>query len=49
LIPPVIADTGGLLRALARTPTGWPSFPEYEHILVLRVVRDFVKKYLREA
>jgi len=33
LILPVIADTGGLLRALARTPTGKPSFPEYERIL----------------
>jgi predicted nucleic acid-binding protein len=29
----VIADTGGLLRALARTPAGRPSFPEYERIL----------------
>jgi predicted nucleic acid-binding protein len=33
LIPPIVADTGGLLRALARTPTGRPSFPEYEKIL----------------
>jgi predicted nucleic acid-binding protein len=33
LIPPVIADTGGLLRALARTPSGKPSFPEYARIL----------------
>ena len=33
MIPPVIADTGGLLRALARTPGGRPSFPEYEKIL----------------
>jgi predicted nucleic acid-binding protein len=33
LIPPVIADTGGLLKALARTPGGKPSFPEYEAIL----------------
>jgi predicted nucleic acid-binding protein len=33
LIPPVIADTGGLLRALARTHSGRPSFPEYEKIL----------------
>ena len=31
--PPIIADTGGLLRALARTRTGQPSFPEYEKIL----------------
>jgi predicted nucleic acid-binding protein len=34
LIPPIIADTGGLLRALARTPTGQASFPEYERILI---------------
>jgi predicted nucleic acid-binding protein len=34
LIPPIIADTGGLLRALARTPSGQPSFPEYERILI---------------
>jgi predicted nucleic acid-binding protein len=33
LIPPIIADTGGLLRALARTPSGKPSFPDYEKIL----------------
>lgn len=33
MIPPVIADTGGLLRALARTPRGGPSFPEYQRIL----------------
>jgi predicted nucleic acid-binding protein len=33
LIPPVIADTGGLLRALARTPDGRASFPEYQDIL----------------
>lgn len=33
MIPPVIADTGGLLRALARTPAGQPSFPEYQRIL----------------
>jgi uncharacterized protein len=33
LIPPIIADTGGLLRALARTRGGEPAFPEYEKIL----------------
>jgi len=33
LIPPIVADTGGLLRALARTPAGQPSFPEYERVL----------------
>ena len=31
--PPIIADTGGLVRALARTANGGPSFPEYEEIL----------------
>ncbi len=34
MIPPIIADTGGLLRALARTPSGQPSFPKYERILI---------------
>lgn len=34
MIPPIVADTGGLLRALARTPRGEPSFPEYEKVLV---------------
>jgi predicted nucleic acid-binding protein len=33
LIPPVIPDTGGLLRALARTPAGQPAFPQYERVL----------------
>ena len=32
--PPVIADTGGLLRALARTPEGTASFPDYQAVLV---------------
>lgn len=31
--PPIVADTGGLLRALARTKDGRPSFPEYERVL----------------
>lgn len=30
---PLIADTGGLLRALARQSNGKPSFPEYESAL----------------
>jgi len=30
---PIIADTGGLLRALARTADGRPSFPEFEMVL----------------
>ena len=33
MTPPIVADTGGLLRALARTPAGQPSFPEYERVL----------------
>jgi len=34
LIPPIVADTGGLLRALARTPEGKAGFPEYEKVLI---------------
>lgn len=30
---PIIGDTGGLLRALARGPDGEPAFPEYESAL----------------
>jgi predicted nucleic acid-binding protein len=30
---PIVADTGGLLRGLASTRDGKPSFPEYEEIL----------------
>jgi len=30
---PLVADTGGLLKALARTPDGKPSFPEYQTVL----------------
>ena len=30
---PIIVDTGGLLRALARTPDLQPSFPEYRAVL----------------
>jgi hypothetical protein len=33
LSPPIVADTGGLLRGLASTRDGQPSFPEYEKIL----------------
>jgi predicted nucleic acid-binding protein len=33
LTQPVIADTGGLLRALARTPEGKASFPDYQKVL----------------
>lgn len=31
---PIIADTGGLLRALARTPHLQPSFPDYQAALL---------------
>ena len=31
--PPIVADTGGLLRALASTRDGHPSFPDYEKVL----------------
>lgn len=30
---PVVSDTGGLLKALARTPDSKPSFPEYQVVL----------------
>jgi len=30
---PLITDTGGLLRALARKANGEPTFPEYESAL----------------
>jgi predicted nucleic acid-binding protein len=30
---PLVADTGGLLRALARLPNGKPSWPEFETAL----------------
>jgi len=33
VIPPVVADTGGLLRALARDAQARPAFPEYAAIL----------------
>jgi predicted nucleic acid-binding protein len=33
LKPPIVADTGGLLRALARGRDGEPSFPDYEEAL----------------
>jgi predicted nucleic acid-binding protein len=31
--PPIVADTGGLLRALASTKSGKASFPEFEEAL----------------
>jgi len=54
LSPPIVADTSGLLRALARTRNAEPSFPEYEAILtsasavilpglVLAEVDDFLR------
>ena len=35
---PLIADTGGLLRALAHKPNRKPSFPEYESALMTATV-----------
>lgn len=35
---PVVADTGGLLKALARTPQGKPSFPDYQEVLLTATV-----------
>ena len=34
MTPPLVADTGGLLRALAAAPDGSASFPDYEQALV---------------
>jgi len=34
VIPPIVVDTGGLLRSLARTAEGNPTFPEYENVLI---------------
>ena len=31
---PLVADTGGLLRALAQAPDGRPSWPDYQDALV---------------
>ena len=33
MIPPIVADTGGLLRALACTADGKPTFPDSENVL----------------
>lgn len=30
---PLVADTGGLLRAIARKPSGRPTWPEFERAL----------------
>lgn len=53
--PPLVADTGGLLRALARTPEGEASFPEYEaaltaasRVIVPGLVLAEVDCFLRE-
>jgi predicted nucleic acid-binding protein len=52
---PLIADTGGLLRALARKRNGTPSFPAYESaltsasiVLVPALVLAEVDYFLRE-
>ena len=34
MIGPVVADTGGLLRALASTREGKASFPDYQKVLI---------------
>ncbi|MFA5897179.1 MAG: PIN domain-containing protein [Thermoplasmata archaeon] len=53
--PPIVADTGGLLRALARTRDGKPSFPDYESaltsasaVIVAGLVLAEVDYFLRE-
>ena len=53
--PPIVVDTGGLLRAVARTPDGGASFPEYEAaltsasgIIVPGLVLAEVDYFLRE-
>ena len=53
--PPIVADTGGLLRALASTRDGRPSFPEYEtaltsasSIIVPGLVLAEIDYFLRE-
>jgi uncharacterized protein len=33
-VKPLVADTGGLLRALARAPGGNPAWPAYQAVLV---------------
>jgi predicted nucleic acid-binding protein len=55
LTAPIIADTGGLLRALARTSDGGPSFPDYEaaltaasRVIVPGLVLAEVDYFLRE-
>jgi len=55
LNPPIVADTGGLLRALARTRDGKPSFPDYESaltsasaVIVAGLVLAEVDYFLRE-
>jgi hypothetical protein len=52
---PLIANTGGLLRALARRPTGKSSFPDYEAaltsaaiVIVPALVLAEVDYFLRE-
>ena len=52
---PLIADTGGLLRALARTAHGTASFPEFEtvltsasHVIVPALVLAEIDYFLRE-
>lgn len=53
--PPIVVDTGGLLRVLARTPEGGASFAEYEaaltsasRVIVPGLVLAEVDYFLRE-
>src|SRR2546428_4720940 len=53
-MPPLVADTGGLLRALARRPDGRPAWPDYERaltqasaVIVPRLILHEVDYFLR--
>src|SRR2546425_6935334 len=53
-MPPLVADTGGLLRALARRPDGRPAWPDYERaltqasaVIVPGLILDEVDYFLR--
>ena len=54
MTPPLVADTGGLLRALARRPDGGPAWPDYERaltqasaVIVPGLILDEVDYFLR--
>jgi predicted nucleic acid-binding protein len=55
MTPPIVVDTSGLLRALARAPGGGASFPEYEaaltaatRVIIPGLVLAEVDYFLRE-